>query len=197
MGTKGRVTFSLIVFFSFLFAFFLGFPHLKSLADGYSSSGGGTDTGTDLTTKGDIHTYDTAQQRLAVGADDQCLIADSTEATGLKWGACGTGESTESLSPTGTTFTCDFDTYTRCEVEMNGASGNLTATFTAPTTNPKEVCLATTQGATARTITFPVAVKFPSGIQPPATSTDDAIDQYCWKWDGSIYNSLGSNMDQK
>ncbi len=38
-----------------------------------------------LTTKGDIYTYDTANQRLAIGTDGQTLTPDSTTATGLKW----------------------------------------------------------------------------------------------------------------
>jgi len=39
-----------------------------------------------LTTKGDIFTYDTGQQRLAVGTDGYFLKADSSTATGLAWG---------------------------------------------------------------------------------------------------------------
>ena len=38
-----------------------------------------------LTTKGDLYTYDTGDQRLAVGANDTLLYADSSEPTGLKW----------------------------------------------------------------------------------------------------------------
>ncbi len=38
-----------------------------------------------LTTKGDLFTFDTAYQRLGVGTDGQSLVADSGEATGLKW----------------------------------------------------------------------------------------------------------------
>lgn len=40
-----------------------------------------------LTTKGDVYTYDTGDQRLAVGANGLVLTADSAEATGLKWAA--------------------------------------------------------------------------------------------------------------
>jgi hypothetical protein len=38
-----------------------------------------------LTTKGDMYTYDTGDQRLAVGTDGQVLTVDSGEATGVKW----------------------------------------------------------------------------------------------------------------
>lgn len=41
-----------------------------------------------LTTKGDIYTYSTTDDRKPVGTDGQCLIADSTQATGLKWDTC-------------------------------------------------------------------------------------------------------------
>ena len=44
-----------------------------------------------LTTKGDVYTYDTGNQRLAVGADGLVLKADSTTATGLVWGSGGGG----------------------------------------------------------------------------------------------------------
>jgi hypothetical protein len=44
-----------------------------------------------LTTKGDVYTYDTGNQRLAVGTNGQVLKADSTQATGLIWGSGGGG----------------------------------------------------------------------------------------------------------
>ena len=42
-----------------------------------------------LTTKGDVYTYDTSDQRLGVGSDGEVLTADSAEGTGLKWAAGG------------------------------------------------------------------------------------------------------------
>ena len=38
-----------------------------------------------LTTKGDLFTYDTDDQRLAIGTNDFVLTADSAQPTGLKW----------------------------------------------------------------------------------------------------------------
>lgn len=39
-----------------------------------------------LTTKGDLYTYNSTNARLPVGLDTQVLLADSSTATGLKWG---------------------------------------------------------------------------------------------------------------
>jgi hypothetical protein len=47
--------------------------------------------GTDLTTKGDIHGYDTEQKRIPIGSNDQVLTADSTQVLGLKWATAGGG----------------------------------------------------------------------------------------------------------
>ncbi len=43
-----------------------------------------------LTTKGDLVAYDVAATRLPVGTDAQVLMADSTQATGIKWGTPAT-----------------------------------------------------------------------------------------------------------
>jgi hypothetical protein len=46
---------------------------------------------TPLTTKGDLFTFTTEDARLPVGTDGYTLVADSVEATGLKWAAPAAG----------------------------------------------------------------------------------------------------------
>ena len=43
------------------------------------------DAGEDLTTKGDLHGFDTENTRIPVGADGTVLTADSTAALGLAY----------------------------------------------------------------------------------------------------------------
>ena len=52
----------------------------------YISGGGGGGGASPLTTKGDLYTYDSADARLPVGADDTIPIADSGETVGIRWG---------------------------------------------------------------------------------------------------------------
>ena len=60
--------------------------------------------GSPLTTKGDLYTFSTTDARLAVGANDTVLTADSSEATGLKWATPAAGGMTL-INTGGTTLT--------------------------------------------------------------------------------------------
>lgn len=65
-------------------------------------TGGGS--ASPLTTKGDIYTYSTADDRLPVGTDGQFLSADSGETTGLKWVDAPTGCAYEPLTDGNSNF---------------------------------------------------------------------------------------------
>jgi hypothetical protein len=56
-----------------------------------------------LTTKGDLYTYSTDNTRLAVGANGETIVADSSTPTGLKWAAPATGM-TNPMTTTGDTI---------------------------------------------------------------------------------------------
>lgn len=58
---------------------------------GPTGPAGPTGAATVLTTKGDVQTFSTVAARLAVGANNTVLTADSAEATGLKWAAPAAG----------------------------------------------------------------------------------------------------------
>jgi len=49
------------------------------------------DSTSPLTTKGDLYTFSTLDARLPVGTNNQTLVADSAEATGLKWATPASG----------------------------------------------------------------------------------------------------------
>lgn len=68
-----------------------------------------------LTTKGDIWTYSTTNARLGVGTNGQVLTADSTTATGLKWGAVAADSMTLIASGSSTSGT---------SIELTSISGS-------------------------------------------------------------------------
>ena len=72
----------------------------------------GGDSGTDLTTKGDLHGYSSSNTRIPIGDNDQVLTADSAQALGLKWAAAGgswVNTATSSL---------DMDTYNIFDIDF-------------------------------------------------------------------------------
>ena len=62
---------------------------------------------TPLTTKGDLFTFSTVDARLGVGANNTVLVADSAEATGLKWATPASGGMTllQTISLSGASVT--------------------------------------------------------------------------------------------
>lgn len=87
-----------------------------------------------LTTKGDIYaaTGTSTPARLAVGANDTVLTADSTAATGLKWATSASGGMTSlatgTLSGTSVVLSSINQTYQSLYLVINGASVASSAT---------------------------------------------------------------------
>lgn len=71
-----------------------------------------------LTTKGDIWGFDTGNNRVPIGSNNQVLTADSTQALGLKWA----GVANSIVAGTG--------------ISVSGATGNVTITNTGLTSSP-------------------------------------------------------------
>jgi hypothetical protein len=86
--------------------------------------------GSPLTTKGDLYTYSTTDARLAVGANDTVLTADSAEATGLKWATPASGGMTlintggTTLSGATTTVSTIPGTYNELIIFIDNPSGS-------------------------------------------------------------------------
>jgi len=86
-----------------------------------------------LTTKGDLFTFDSSDQRLPVGVDGQFLSADSAEATGLKWITGGLSLiADETLGVQGSTFDVSFPAreFLFIVIYLEAIGGNLNAEFT-------------------------------------------------------------------
>jgi hypothetical protein len=92
---------------------------------------------TPLTTKGDLFTFDTADARLGIGANNTVLTADSAEATGMKWATPAAGGMT--LIASGTLSGANVDltsipaTYNDLRLVLanyyQSTSGNVQITF--------------------------------------------------------------------
>jgi hypothetical protein len=114
-----------------------------------------TGSGSPLTTKGDLHVYTTVDARLAVGANDFVLTADSAQPSGVKWAAAA-GASPDTIegylhthpgTPHGDDDEFDNETFDGTEVDQT--AGTLTLTeirsvlaFRFDSQNADEVCAA-------------------------------------------------------
>jgi hypothetical protein len=91
-----------------------------------------------LTTKGDLYTFGTSDTRLGVGTDGHTLVADSAQATGLKWAAASSGAlvyvggatfSGSSAVNVNDVFSATYENYLVIGSGITGGSDNVQARF--------------------------------------------------------------------
>ena len=90
------------------------------------------------------------------------------------------------LVPTGTTQEIDWSTGAAQVIDLDSATGDVTISFSNAVENTSYL-IKVIQGTTARELVFPVAVKFPDGVSPTITITDDAVDIISLWYDGTSY----------
>lgn len=88
----------------------VGWRHIQS---GDVPSGAGSP----LTTKGDLYGFDSANNRIPIGSNNQVLTADSTQTLGLKW-ATPAGSGITDLTSTGGTITVTTPTGPTTNVDL-------------------------------------------------------------------------------
>jgi len=86
-----------------------------------------------LTTKGDLYTFGSSNNRLAVGTDGLCLVTDSTQALGLKWGSCSGGGAVASIFGRTGMITAQTGDYNVSQI-TNAAADNAVVHNSGPET---------------------------------------------------------------
>ena len=141
-----------------------------------------------LTTKGDLYSYGQADARLPVGTNGQILVADSNEATGLKWQGNAPAEP-RIVSVTSTaTLTVSSSTTDQSIITAQAEA----LTIAAPTGTPVEgqkLIIRLKDNGSARAITFN-AIFRALGVTLPTTTVASKTTYL-----GLVYNSTDTKWD--
>jgi len=150
-----------------------------------------------LTTKGDIYAATAAStpDRLAVGANDTVLTADSSTATGLKWATPAAGGmtllSTTTLSGASTTVSSINQTYTNLIIVVNNATLSASNQFRVQANGSST--LSNTQYVMCNTQSFSGAS---SGTLTDNTSTSYLAVLQFQNYTNTSYNKQGTFVCQ-
>jgi hypothetical protein len=142
-----------------------------------------------LTTKGDLYTYSTTNARLGVGANGRVLVADSAEATGLKWAPAG-----KILQVVSTTKLDSFSTTSTSMVDVTGLSVSITPTASTSTILVfMNVMNSHSSGSNAMN-SFNL-VRGSTAIAQPSAGTDIATTQSNVVASSYLVNAVGFTVD--
>jgi hypothetical protein len=139
-----------------------------------------------LTNKGDLLSYSTASAILQVGADGQFLVADSNEATGLKYVDLPVAPRVTSIT---STATLTVDSSTTDQAVITAQSGALT--IASPTGSPADgqKLIVRIKAVGVSVITWDTIFRQIGTTLPVAAIANKTI------YVASIYNSLDSRWD--
>ena len=96
------------------------------------------------------------------------------------------GQALAAMTPSGTTQAVDFDLGNTQRLNLGSASGNVTITFSNPIAGGL-YRLFLVQGATARTVVWPAAVKWPQGQAAILSTGNGDVDVVEMYYDGTNY----------
>ena len=99
------------------------------------------------------------------------------------------------LAPAATTQTIDFSTGNIQAIDLSSATGNVTVSFANPVAGGS-YAVKLTQGTTARSVTWPAAVKWANGLPLTLSVTSGAVDLISLFYDGTSYYAVGGNNFQ-
>jgi len=130
----------------------------------------------------------TAPSGTVVGTTDTQTLTNKT----IEAGTFTNGYTEETVTAnTSTAYTVDL---ANGSVQILTLTGNCTFTFPTATAGKSFTMLLKQDGTGSRTVTWPAAVKWPSGTAPTITSTASKLDKYIFTADGT--NWYGSNAGQ-
>ena len=151
--------------------------------------GGGEGEGFDLSVKGQVHGYDTAQAAVNVGANDTIIYADSTQAAGIGYGA----SAKSTLGVTGDILAAS-SANTLSAITASATSGHVLTstgaaslpTYQASAGGVGDMLLGTAQNITAAK-TFNDSVHLYFGTGNDANIYHNGADLYITSTTGNIY----------
>ena len=159
----------------------VGATYFLNASGAWSVPEGGTNS--PLTTKGDLYTYDTDNQRLPIGTNTHVLTADDTQATGMKWAAAPGGDSFKTQTVT------DTDSgYTWTETG-SAVAGSATDTITWVSGSNVDIDV----DATSKAIRISSTGAQGSSDSFYTHTVDDGDTGYTWSETGSVVASSGTD----